>query len=160
MREKQNIIALLILIAGTGFFINLQSLIVGAEASVDPISVSTNALDFGIVFPGETHEKTFVVTLTGGTEELDFLNYRITQNPKPGYSDLCPFLEKINEEGEGDTENLASLNALLIPADISDTWTVALNVPAIEGYVAQEHQFGIIQQGGDYGCDIGVEIIE
>ena len=160
MINKKNIITFLFFIVGIGLFVNLQSLIVGAEASVDPISVSTYELGFGIVFPGEDLEKEFVVTLIGGTEELDFLDYRITQTPKLGYFDLCPFLEKINEEGEGDTESLASLNAISTPPDISDTWKVVLNVPAIEGFVAQEHSSGVISGGGDYGCDIGVEIIE
>lgn len=160
MINKKNIITFSLIVIGLGLFINLQSLIVGAEASVDPISVSTNELGFGIVFPGENLEKTFVVTLIGGTEELDFLDYRITQTPKPGYNNLCPFLEKINEEGEGDTESRASLNHLAIPPDASDTWKVVLNVPAIEGFVAQDHNSGIISEGGNYGCDIGVEIIE
>lgn len=136
--------------------VGLQSFIVRVEASVDPISVSTNSLGFGIVFPGEEMEKEFIVSLVIG----DWAEYKITQTPKPGYFDLCPFLEKVNEEGEGDTEASSILDLNSDPPDVSDTWKVVLNVPAILGFVAQDHSFGTISEGGEYGCDIGVEAID
>ena len=158
MRNKKDIIYFLFVIAGVVLLVNLQSFVVRAEANVDPISVSTNELGFGMVFPGETLEKEFIVSLFTGEGGLDFVKYQITQTP--GYLDLCPFLKKVSEEGEGDTESHATLDANSVPQDLSDTWKVVLDVPAIEGFVAQEHTFGVVSEGGEYGCDIGVEIIE
>jgi len=158
MRNKKYISFLfaIVIIVGVGLLVSLQSFIINVEAQVevDPIFVSTLDLGFGIVFPGEALEKEFIVSLVAGEPEVE---YKITQNPKDGYLDLCPYLEKVNEEGEGDTESFATLNST---SDPSDTWKVVLNVPAILGFVAQNHIFGIISGGGDYGCDIGVEIIE
>lgn len=147
----------IVIIIGIGLLVSLQSFVIDVEAQVDPISVSTPDLGFGIVFPGEGLEKEFIVSLAG---EVETVEYKITQTPKIGYLDLCPFLEKVNEEGEGDTESSATLDSTSNPSDTSDTWKAVLNVPAIFGFVAQNHIFGIISGGGDYGCDIGVEIIE
>jgi len=138
---------------GVVLLISFQSFIISVEANAGVISVSTYGVDYGIVFPGEQLEKEFIVYLATTTE----VEYIITQTPKPGsYSDLCPFLEKISEEGEGDTATSSTVS----PADPSDTWKIIFKVPAILGFVAQDHIFGIVSNGGDYGCDIGVEIIE
>jgi len=140
------------------FFINLQSFIIKVEAGSLPIIVSTSDLGFGIVFPGEKLEKEITITLD--TSQSNGVIYTITQTSTAGYFDLCPFLEKINEEGEGDTENYAVLSATSTPQDLSDTWKVVFKVPAIVGFVAQDHIFGIVSQGGDYGCDVSVNILE
>ena len=105
------------------------------EAQGLPVSVSTFGLGFGIVFPGEELEKEFVVSLVAGVEEVE---YKLTQTPKSGnYFDLCPFLEKVNEEGEGDTEDSATLSATSDPLDLSDNWKVIFKVPAILGFVTR-----------------------
>jgi len=158
MINKKNIFYFLLIITTVVALISFQSFIIKVEAEGLPISVSTSSLGFGLVFPGEELEKEFVVSLvTGEAEEVE---YRLTQTPKLGFLDLCPFLEKVNEEGEGDTESSATLSSISEPSDLSDSWKVVFKVPAILGFVAQEHIFGIISSGGDYGCDIGVEIIE
>jgi len=128
---------------------------VGVNAQIDPIAVSVDGLMFGMVFPGEALEKEFTVSLVPGGEEV--LEYEIVQTPKPGYMDLCPFLRKESLEGEGDVEENASLNA---EDDTSDVWKVYLDVPAIRGYVSQDHAFALIDEGGQYGCDIAVDIIK
>jgi len=155
MINKKNIIYFLLVISVAILMINIQSFIIKVEAQSGSTFVSTLDLGFGIVFPGEKLEKEFTIYLN--TQQTQAIEYSITQTPKTGYLDLCPHLEKINEEGEGDTENYATLS---IPSDTSDTWKVVFEVPAILGFVAQDHIFGIISTGGDYGCDIGVEIIE
>ncbi len=138
--------------------ISFQSFVIKVEANGLPVSVSTSGFGFGIVFPGEDLEKEFIVSLVIG--EVEEVTYSIIQTPKLGYLDLCPFLEKVNEEGEGDTETTSTLSAISNPVDLSDTWKLIFKVPAILGFVAQNHIFGIISTGGDYGCDIGVEIVE
>jgi len=155
MKNKKYIVYFLFIVITTGLLINLQSFIIKVEAEGVPIYVTTDELGFGIVFPGEKLEKEFTVFLD--IQEANEVEYKITQTPKSGYFNLCPFLEKVNEEGEGDTETLATLNAT---SDIFDTWKIVLKVPAILGFVAQDHIYGIISQGGDYGCGIEVEIIE
>ena len=69
---------------------------------------------------------------------------------------LCPFVEITNEEGEGDATTSATLSTI----DSSDAWKMVLRVPAILGFVAQDHIFGIVSSGGDYGCDVSVEVLE
>lgn len=158
MINKKNIFYFFLIITIVVLSISFQSFIIKVEAVGLPISVSTSGLGFSIVFPGEELEKEFVVSLVTG--EADGVTYSLTQTPKFGDLDLCPFLEKINDEGEGDTESLSTLSATSTPQDLSDTWRIVFRVPAILGFVAQDHIFGIVSTGGDYGCDIGIEIIE
>jgi len=154
---KKHIISSLIITVVIGLGVSLQSFVVKVEAQVDPITLSTYALGFGMVFPGEELEKEFVVNLV--TQGADWVEYKIVQTPKPGYLDLCPFLEKESQEAEGDTEGFASLDVNNDPSDVSDIWRVILDVPAISGFVGQDHALGVIEEGGEYGCDIGVETI-
>lgn len=140
-----------------GLGVSIQSFVVKVEANVDPITLSTYELGFGMVFPGEEVEKEFIVNLI--TQGADWVEYKIVQTPKLGYLDLCPFLEKLSQETEGDTESSAFLDVNDDPSDISDIWRVILDVPAISGFVGQDHTFGVIDEGGEYGCDIGVEVM-
>ena len=141
------------------------------EAIILPVTVNVNHLDFGNVFPGEELEGDFTVTYVA---EGDGINYRIIQQRKPlpeehpeypdggdpempgYYRDLCPFLTKVSNEGEEDTEN----EAFVGPNDISDTWTIYFKVPAIFGNVAQPHIGGVVDANGEYGCDVSIDIIE
>ena len=152
------------------------------SANVWPISVSVSHIDFGTVFPGETLQENFIVNYaTTG----DGVYYRIIQRnkPLPGaeppqwyngsieeycqeypddlsrcYRDLCPFLDKVKVEQDviEDTES----EAFVGPNDISDTWTIYFQVPAIFGNVSQDHIGGVITEGGEYGCDVSIEIID
>ncbi|MFA4880664.1 MAG: hypothetical protein WC650_03500 [Candidatus Doudnabacteria bacterium] len=150
------------------FFFILQVETTRVSAQALPIAVSMNHIDFGLVFPGESLEKNFTVYLANGYTEK--VNYTLTQRRKPlpleseikedpnmpgFYRDLCPFLTKTTKEGEGDLE----INASVAPTtDLTDKWLIDLAVPALEGYVAQEHGDKIVKIAGDYGCDIVIDI--
>jgi len=150
------------------------------SADVWPISVAVSHIDFGTVFPGETLQENFTVNYL---DEVDGITYRIVQRVKPlpdaqvpqgyegsieeycqqnpedltrCYRDLCPFLEKVSIEAEGDTENLASIDW----EDNSDTWIINFKVPAIFGNISQDHIGGVITESGEYGCEVSIEIIE
>ncbi len=143
------------------------------SANVFPIVVSVNVdhLSFGTVFPGETQEGNFIVTYATTSVNI---RYSIVQQRKllpsghpeypnggdpamPGYyRNLCPFLTKSSVDEEGDIESEASVG----PSDLSDTWVIYFEVPAIFGNVAQNHIGEVIAEGGEYGCDISVNILE
>ena len=150
------------------------------SANVLPIWVNVEHLDFGNVFPGETLEGNFIVNYATTSEGV--VVYRIVQKIKPlpnvsvppgyelisnycqdnpndfskCYRNLCPFLEKVSVETEGDTENLASVG----PEDLSDAWIIYFKVPAIFGQVGQDHIGGVVDSEGEYGCDVSIDIFE
>jgi len=150
-----------------------QQRVIQVSAQVIPVTVSTNHLQFGTVFPGEELEESFVVEFDG--EEI--VDYRILQHRKPlgedhpeypdggdpempgYYRNLCPFLDKISREGEGDTEGETG-SARVSLVDRTDTWHVEFHVPAILGQVAQDHTGGFVSIAGEYGCDIVVDVGE
>lgn len=136
-------------------YATFQADILAVKAQVLPVSVSVDNLGFGFVFPGEELQKEFVVGIV--SDGADWVEYEITQTPKPGYLDLCPFLRKENSEGEGDVEGSAFLD---VEMDSSDIWQVALDVPAINSYVGQSHLFLVVDSGGDFGCNIGINVID
>jgi len=151
-------IVLLILV-----FSVFQGKIFKVSAQIVPVTVNADHLTFGTVFPGEELQKDFIVSYA---DTGDGINYKIIQKPKPCptenpncgpdgyYKNLCPYLEKVSNEGEGDTENLAFVG----PNDPSDTWIIYFKVPAIFGNVAQDHTGGVVNEEGDYGCDIAIDI--
>ena len=147
------------------------------SANVWPVVVSVSHvdIDFGTVFPGETLERNFTVTYaTTG----DGVYYSIIQKRKllpPGhpeypdggdpemlgyYRDLCPFLDKVRVEQEGDEFEDTEGRAFVGPKDTSDTWIVYFEVPAIFGHVSQDHIGEVVSSNGEYGCDVSIEIIE
>ncbi len=158
---------------------NLQTNLMRVSAQVIPITVDMGSLDYGTVFPGENLEKSFTVSYN---DDAALVNYKIIQLIKPlpnatlpiGYSDtrqycqanptdytrcyhsLCPYIQKISQEGEGDTEAGASVS----PSDQTDKWYVQLAVPAIIGQVSQDHTGGLVNATGDYGCDISIDVNE
>jgi len=69
---------------------------------------------------------------------------------------FLPFLEMVNEEMEGDVTTSSTLST----TDTSDAWEIIFKVPAILGFVAQDHIFGIVSSGGDYVCDVPLDILE
>ena len=149
------------------------------SAQFVPVAVSINHLAFGTVFPGEELEGSFEVTYL---DEAGEVHYRLVQKIKPlpdvpipqGYEstsdycqdypndltmcylNLCPYLEKVSVEQEGDIENLALIGI----NDMSDVWVVNFKVPAIFGHVGQDHTGGVVDSEGEYGCDISIDIIE
>lgn len=141
------------------------------SAQILPVVVNVDYLDFGTVFPGEERQGNFTVTYV---EDDSGVDYRIVQERKPlppehpeypdggdpampgYYRDLCPFLEKVSVEQEGDTEDLAFVG----PDDTSDVWTIYFKVPAIFGNVGQDHIGGVVDSNGEYGCDVSIDILE
>ena len=154
------------------FLINLQLKMTRVSAQIIPISVSTDHLQFGTVFPGEELEGSFTVNYL---EEAGASTYRIIQKRKPlgpdhpeypdggdpdmpgYYRNLCPFLEKVSFEGEGDIEGAIG-QAQVGENDLSDIWIVQFKVPAIVGNVAQDYTDGFVSVSGEYGCDISVDL--
>jgi hypothetical protein len=148
-----------------------QGPILKVSAQILPIMVNLYNLTFGNVFPGEELEKNFVVSYAEPEGSID---YRIIHKIKPlapedsdycqqnpddfqkCYRNLCPYLDEYSNEGENDTKNQASVGA----TDTSDNWIVKLKVPAIFGYVAQDHNGEVVTESGEYGCDISIDIIE
>jgi|GEM_PF-3590870 len=167
--RKKFAAALTVLVSLSLILSNFQQSFTDVSATIIPLSVNVEHLDFGTVFPGEELQGNFIVSYVDGG---DGINYRLIQKRKPlppehpdypsggdpdmpgYYRDLCPFLTKVSNEGEGDNEN----NAFVGPNDTSDTWIVYFEVPAIFGNVAQDHTGGVVTTNGEYGCDISVNI--
>ena len=168
LQKKILFLGLPILVILLALFL-LQGPIFKVSANVVPVTVSMEHLDFGNVFPGEELEGIFVVTYV---DAEDGVIYKIIQKRKPlpeehpdypdggdpempgYYLNLCPFLEKVSDEGEGDTES----SAFVGPGDTSDTWVIYFKVPAIFGNIGQNHIGGVIDESGEYGCDISIDI--
>jgi len=118
-----------------------------------PTALTINTdIDFGTVFPGETHQGHFIVYLTGtgNTSDnetwtsgpFDSVTYNVTMVAKSPYGDLRPHLIVQRDPGESDTEpdNTANgtasdysaqghLDANATPPDTGDKWFVTLEVP-------------------------------
>ncbi len=154
--------------------------IVNVKAQVLPIIVNVAHLGFGNTFPGENLNQNFTVSLVEGYTG-DPVNYNIIQKIKPlpnavvppeyqgsisdycqanptdydrCYRNLCPFLTKTSDNPQ-DTEANSTLTAL---NNVIDNWTVNLKVPAIYGFIAQDNTYGFVDQSGDYGCDISINL--
>ena len=164
----------LIIFLGGGLVLTLLVIILQMRltpvfAQVIPIVIHEDHLEFGTVFPGEHRSGNFVVNIASDYQG-DPVTYHIIQKRKPlpegydgegdpdlpgYYRNLCPFLTKTNNEGEGDTESQAMVGGL---DDLADSWIVDFSVPAILGYVAQDHSYGVVSTDGDYGCDISLDV--
>ena len=177
----KKLITLITVVAAVSLLlVNLQSDLIDVSASVVPLIVYEDHLDFGTVFPGEERQKNFTVHYVDDGTGND-VPYWIIQKIKPlvdaevpvdydgsisdycqefpddqtrCYRNLCPYLTKVSEEGEGDIESSASIG----PNDQSDLWIIYFEVPAIIGHVSQDHTGGIIDESGTYGCDISVNL--
>jgi len=150
------------------------------SATVWPVVVNVNHLEFGTVFPGEYLQNNFTVTYT---DDGSIVQYMIVKKIKylpsaqvPGgyggtiseycqehpddltrcYRDLCPFLEEEIIDQEADTKNLAFVG----PSDLSDAWVIYFRVPAIFGHVGQDHIGEVVTSNGEYGCDVSIDISE
>ena len=174
-------IGLITLLLAVGFLAAVfQNNIIKIKADTWPILVNTGHLSFGLVFPGEQAEETFVVTYDGDGESVP---YKIIEKYKPrpdaevpdGYSgsiseycqeffddlekcyrDLCPYIEEYSNEEEGDYAITGA--SIGVGGDTVDVWIVHLNTPAIAGNISQDHNGGIISANGEYGCDLFVDI--
>jgi len=140
-------LATLVLVAvGSG----LQSNILKVDAAPDVLLISHTAIPFGTVFPGEILDETYTVTLDLSVDD-DI--YQTEIQPLEGVLNLCPFLEIIPIDNPDEGDAFAS-STLTRPGDTVDSWQVRLTVPGIEGHIAQDHDGGIVVEGGDYGCKI------
>ena len=173
-RKKSELITLLAITASLILvLVVLKISTTNVSAYILPILVHEEHLDFGTVFPGEEHQGNFTVHYVEEYEQ-EGITYRIIQKRKPlpsghpeypdggdpampgFYRNLCPYLSKVSNEGEGDNENAAFVG----PSDLSDTWIIYFQVPAILGHVAQAHIGGVVTSNGEYGCDVSIEIID
>ena len=180
LRKFRTIIIISLLLSISGLFTaSFQDNISRANSFLSSIIVSLpHHLDFGLVFPGEQLERTFTVSYSDSGDGDG--SYTIVEKRKPlpyaevpegyvgsisdycqeeenfddyarCYKTLCPYMIEYSEEvGENDVVGDASVG----PDDPSDTWTIALSVPAIMGNVAQDHTGGIVTENGIYGCDL------
>lgn len=159
-----------IVLASALIIFNLN--ITKVSAQIIPVTVSTNNLSFGTVFPGEEIQGNFIVTYV--EDEGGGIAYKLIQKRKPlppehpeypeggdpempgYYRDLCPHLEKVSLEEENDVPSSAFVGPT--STDPSDNWTIYFKVPAIFGHVGQDHTGGVVDESGEYGCDISIDI--
>lgn len=134
------------------FGIFFQGQILQVEATVQVLLVSHTAIPFGTVFPGEELAENYTVQLDTSAHAVA---YATSFAPLPHLKNLCPFLTiaSIDAPSEGDSFDYSTLTR---SSDNLDRWQVKLNVPGIEGQLAQDHTGGIIVKGGNYGCKITV----
>lgn len=166
VKYKKLLITLGVIVVLASVLIILNANITKVSAQIIPVTVSTSHLSFGTVFPGEELQGNFIVTYV--EEEGSGIAYRIVQKPKPCpeqnpdcgpggyYRDLCPYLEKVSLEGESDIPNSAFVGP--VSTDSSDNWTIYFKVPAIFGHIGQDHTGGVVDENGEYGCDIAIDI--
>lgn len=167
------LIFLIILIAFSLVLANFQFKAIEVSASIIPVLVHEEHLDFGTSFPGEERQGSFTVYFVEEYEE-DGVNYKIIQKRKPlppehpeypnggdsempgYYRNLCPYLTKVSIEGEGDLET----GAFVGRTDLSDAWIIYFKVPAIVGHIGQDNINGVVTSNGEYGCDISIDVLE
>jgi len=171
-KYKRLLISLVAIVVLVSVLIILNANIIKVSAQIIPVTVSTNNLSFGTVFPGEELEGNFIVNYI--EDEGSGIAYRLIQKRKPlppehpeypdggdpempgYYRDLCSHLEKVSLEGENDIPSSAFVGP--ISTDPSDNWTIYFKVPAIFGQVGQDHTGGVVDENGEYGCDISIDI--
>ena len=155
-------LALLAMIFG---FVIVQNIIVNVSAQISPIAFMGPDIDFDVVFPGEILGKNFYVQAS--SDYTGFIPYTLTTQVKPRheytnevgwgpasdyclanptdyekcYPLLCPYLNIVSEEIEGDIDSDATLKE--IDSDTIDYWTVVLNVPQLQE---------------EYGCDVKLNL--
>lgn len=177
--NKKLIARLLIIIFIAAFCISTQTRMMQVKADVVPITVSLGQMGFGHVFPGEQLQRDFTISYSDPSGEEAV--YRIIQKIKPlpdaevpdgyigqlsqycqenpsdqtrCYRNLCPYLTKYSDEGEGDDEE----EGILDYSDLTDVWNVRLAVPGFLGQVSQDHDGDLVTESGEYGCDISIEV--
>lgn len=171
IRQRKFLITLTITVGLILVLVFINSNITKVSAQIVPVTVSTNNLSFGTVFSGEELQGNFIVTYI---DEGEGIAYRLIQKRKPlpeehpeypdggdpqmpgYYRNLCPYLEKVSLEGEDDVPSSAFVGPT--STDSSDNWIIYFKVPAIFGQVGQDHTGGVVNQNGEYGCDISIDI--
>ncbi len=111
--------------------------VVNPKSNRSTILTINTPIDFGNVFPGETLEDHFTISLSSDNiTPYENVTYHITVIVKGGYLDLTPYLNvqlSAAEQTAGETDNITS--ATLGPpgpgpgTDDSDEWRVILNLP-------------------------------
>lgn len=167
-QPKKKIILLALALVLSSFFGALaQNNITNVSADIKPIIVEINEMDLGVVFPGENVvSEEFTVTLAEG--ETSGIKYKIIKQRSDAEGDnceesgsenclpdLCSYIELILVDDEDDTDLDASLNP---DGDNVDKWKVNMEVPAIEGFVAQSFFGTPVEQNGLHGCRLSVDI--
>lgn len=170
---KNRLLAILAVAAGIFELSLFQNEAIGVSAQVDPVAFMGPNADFSFVFPGEKLEKGFYIQSAEGYEGR--IPYKIISQVKPRegvaaeyclanpsdfekcYPSLCPYLNVLSMEGEGDTKDSAKMDP---PEDASDTWKVVLDSPPIEGYAPQDFEGVPADSPGVYGCDIKLVSLE
>ncbi len=153
------------------------------QAHIVAVTVTPCEIEFGNVFPEEQLKSHFDVELAKSCNyDPGTVKYSVVQKIKPKhgavppqgwqgtisdycqtaagqidqtrcYLNLCPFLKKVSDS-PSDTETTSTLGG----TDKKDKWTINFLVPDIFGSVGQENEGGVVSQGGDYGCDISIEV--
>ena len=151
--KKFGFIILTVLLVGGGSL--FQQRVLQVNATVQVLLVSRTAIAFGDVFPGEHPSETYTVQLDTSANSA---TYATTLDPLPGLQNLCPFLNlhSIDSPAEPDTLPASRLER---PGDVLDKWQVQLSVPGIKGELSQDHDGGIIVQGGNFGCKITITTV-
>jgi len=169
MSKTKKILIIFLATLGMAF---AQSKIIRVSAQVDRIAFMGPDADFGIVFPQENLQKDFYIQAASGYTNP--ISYRLATLIKPKgdatteyclinpldydhcYRLLCPYLNVLSNEGEGDTKDSSSLNTA---GDTTDYWKIGLDVPTIDGYIGQDFTGTPIDSEGDYGCDVKMVIM-
>jgi len=106
----------------------------GLTANVsDPTALRINTdIEFGTVYPGDTHQGEFTVLLSDiDSEGFNRVEYHLSLSGVSGYLDLTPYLTLVRHPAETDTEsdNVTSASVDASLDDTSDRWLVTLSLP-------------------------------
>jgi hypothetical protein len=149
--KKFGLIILTVLLVGGGSF--FQQRVLKVNASIQVLLTSGTAIAFGDVFPGENLSETYTVKLDQSTNSATYVTATSTIT---GLLDLCPYLNIHSIDPPAEHDTLAASTLTRGAGDVLDNWQVQLSVPGIKGQLSQDHNGGIIIQGGDFGCKITV----
>jgi hypothetical protein len=146
--KKFVLIALAICLFIAGSFWQHKAL--GVKAEVQVLVVNPTIIAFGTVFPGEEESETYSVSLTA---QASGAIYQTTTETVPGKLNLCELMTLVPIDVPAEGDSMA--NSILTKfTDPSDLWRVSFTAPALEGYVAQDHEGKIVVLAGDYACKI------
>lgn len=182
---KKKLISLIItvglILAALPLFAAFEAHIINVQVYVEhALEVSPTSIDLGYLFPNEAIDpiSSFTISMSQSfqqSERLQDIEYQILQKSKNHFQgtgegnpywdthNMSNWLSKYKDPAEGE-ENDSNLNhtGVLDKAvqDISDTWSLDVNVPPIKGYVSQQDlgRTDILPEEGLYGCDLWIEV--
>ena len=89
------------------------------------LTINTD-IDFGTIFPGETLEEEFTISLTNPGSPI-LVEYHIEIDAVGGYYDLTPYLTVVRDSNETDSvSDNVTFASLGVGEDVSDRWLVTL----------------------------------